>query len=202
MSIRTFILTALLALALPAQAIAAQPVQCLPTQSGGTGLGYLHADTAAGEWAAWWCPVRWGHELNYFVRPVGYALTHPGTAGLTSLGIVRAYMAANPMAGDCLPPADTVRDLCTAMRLASWSTLPPLPAMVVDKATRADGTRPTYTFDDLTGKLIASTVRAVAGAPCDCYWRAFASGTANYCSVAQPYPRTAAPLAACVLSKP
>lgn len=198
---RLFTLIALLLLAAPPAHAA--DLQCLPAQVGGSGQGYVYSgDTPAGEWAGWWCPDRWGWGLNHMVRPPGFSLQHPANAGtLQGLGLVRAYIAANPMGGHCNPPGASVAALCNAMRNAAAVTMPPLPEYVVAKATGADGTRPTYRRSADGKSLVPNTVaptRATAGAPCSCWWQSFASGSTDYCSVAQLQPREASPLAVCV----
>ena len=105
------------------------------------------------------------------------------TAGKAPLAALRALAAANADAPGCSPVTPATEAVCTRMQAAAWETVPPLPTMVVGKATAADGTRPTYTIRADGMALVPNPARVPAGAPCDFARARFATATGDYGTV-------------------
>ena len=161
-----------LALLLFGQAAHAQPAtpSCwLVTQA----AGYTMGRTAAGQYAAWWCPDAWGdwNRVTLVMR-AGYTLIHPTVAATASpASTAAAYWRANVQFSCAVPRSNDppMLALCDAAANAANETKPPPPFVV-----RSNGlatTRPTYPLvAGVRGLASNGTVRVLdaGGRPTAC----------------------------------
>lgn len=89
--------------------------------------GYVMGSTAAGRYAAWWCPTTWGWSRVLLISKSGYSLKHPAIPpGAGAASVAEAYWNAN-VAFNCAVPGTNDPEalgLCDAAYNASLDTWP------------------------------------------------------------------------------
>ena len=171
---------ALLLAATPAAAQIAPP-SCWVV-SGAT--GYVMGATAAGRYAAWWCPAgigRWSRVI--LVMRTDYTLKHPVIPpGAGAASVAEAYWRAN-VTFNCTVPGSNdpaLLELCDAAYNASLDTMPAW--RVATNGTFVD--RPAFRVSAAGVRSLSSTGRATVGAPCDCTAIRIIEGRSTYCQTA------------------
>lgn len=172
---------------------------CAPTGVfilGASGSPLLAGSNADGAWRGWWCPKsKFGWELSPYVH---VALAAYAWSGNPNAQINQVLTAANPSAA-LLAAIEQFSIQPSAAQLPAFNTLKALgeaalrakrpadPAFVVDRATRADGTRPVYALTS-AGAPGLEVARAAAGGSCNCALAAIENGAKAWCPPAGAAP--------------